>query len=246
MATFQVSKPVNKDGLLLPAYFRQLFGCTWDIFYGLLVITSIILANWCAVDQNYYLLVLTMYIDFCIICDICMSMFIRFFQTVQVVAVNRNIEAVFIACRNIFGLWLDFTSCIPYISLMLTTTRLFCINAYTTVCLLRMGRLFTPRRMSLDQGKWSWIYHYLSKYIFFLCTLNCQFQHRYARKSLHRNPQENEPRTQHANVIEGIRKSNESRRKEWFEKTKNFVITLFSFNVKFVLHNFFCNISFMS
>ncbi|XP_057309804.1 uncharacterized protein LOC130647833 [Hydractinia symbiolongicarpus] len=151
MATFQVSKPVNQDGLLLPAYFRQLFGCTWDIFYGLLVITSIILANWCAVDQNYYLLLLTMYIDFCIICDICMSMFIRFFQTVQVVAVNRNIEAVFIACRNIFGLWLDFTSCIPYISLMLTTTRLFCINAYTTVCLLRMGRLFTPRRMSLDQ-----------------------------------------------------------------------------------------------
>ena len=51
---FEVSKPKGEDGLLLPAYFRQLFGLSWDIFYGLLVIVSLCLVTLVKYERQHF------------------------------------------------------------------------------------------------------------------------------------------------------------------------------------------------
>lgn len=148
-----VRKPVGQYNILLPAYFRQVFGVGWDIFYGLLAIASLIFVTWFKIDENFYFLLINSYFDLVIIFDASMSLFIRFYQSVQVIFVNRNIEGAFIAAWNILGFALDFFSCLPYIILVIFTPRYYLVCSYQIVCILRLIRLYTPRRQFLDKSK---------------------------------------------------------------------------------------------
>ena len=150
---FFVRKPVGKYNILLPAYFRQLFGVHWDILYGVLTITSLVLLTWFAIDSSLYVLLLNTYIDLFIIFDASLSLFIRFYQSVQVVAVNRNIEALQIAVWNLFGFTVDLISCLPFLGIYIFVSRSEIYYYYLIVLLLRMLRLYTPRRQLLDKSK---------------------------------------------------------------------------------------------
>lgn len=150
---FYVKKPIGQYNILLPAYFRQIFGVGWDIFYGLLAIASFIFVTWFRIDKNFYFLLLNSYFDLIIIFDASLSLFIRFYQSIQVVAVNRSIESFQIAAWNILGFTLDVLSCLPYLLLLAFTPKNFVITLYQGICILRLIRLYTPRRQLLDKSK---------------------------------------------------------------------------------------------
>jgi len=152
---YEIRKPVcvGKYDLSLPCYFRRIFGVSWDILYGLLSIASFTLCTWFELDKNYYILLVNTYFDLVIIFDALLSLFIRFYQSIQVIAVNPYIESIYIALWNMLGFLLDLTSCLPYAILLLLMDRENSKTVYQMVCLLRFGRLYMTARRYLDKSK---------------------------------------------------------------------------------------------
>ena len=157
---YKIRKPVCVDNydLSLPCYFRRIFGVSWDILYGLLAVVSFILSTWFELDRNYYILLVNTYFDLVIIFDASLSLFIRFYQSIQVIAVNPYIEAIYIALWNMFGFLLDLSSCLPYVFLLFLMGRENSKTVYQMVCLLRFGRLYMTARRYFDKSKtWNFI-----------------------------------------------------------------------------------------
>lgn len=150
---YKIRKPKGEYDLSLPCYFRRVFGPSWDILYGLLAILSFALCSWFEIEGSYYSLLLTSYFDLIIIADASMSLFIRFYQSIQVVVVNRYIESFYIALWMMLGFTLDFISCVPYLAVAVLVQRKYVRLVYQMVCLLRFGRLYTSARRYLDKSK---------------------------------------------------------------------------------------------
>ena len=162
MATvYKISKPLalSQYDLSLPCYFRRVFGPGWDIFYGLLAVLSFVLCTWFDLEENFYIILLNSYFDLIIFTDASMSLFIRFYQSIQVIAVNRYIEAVYIAAWSMLGFTLDLISCTPWVAVMVFIQRGNRTLVYQVICLLRFGRLYTTARRFLDKSKWYQFYN---------------------------------------------------------------------------------------
>jgi len=154
MATvYKISKPLalSQYDLSLPCYFRRVFGPSWDIFYGLLSVMSFSLCTWYDLEKDFYLLLLNSYFDLIIFTDASMSLFIRFYQSIQVIAVNRYIEAFYIAAWSMLGFTLDLISCTPFLAVLFFIQVGNRTLVYQIICLLRFGRLYTTARRFLDK-----------------------------------------------------------------------------------------------
>ena len=150
---YEIRKPKGQYDLSLPCYFRRVFGPVWDIIYGLLAIASFVLCTWFQIEGNYYILLLNSYFDLVIIFDASMSLFIRFYQSIQVVMVNHYIESFYIASWMLLGFSLDLVSCFPFLAVTVLVEKRNVKIVYQFICLLRFGRLYMSARRYLDKSK---------------------------------------------------------------------------------------------
>ena len=176
---YKIRKPQGQYDLSLPCYFRRVFGPVWDIIYGLLAIASFVLCTWFEIERSYYILLLNSYFDLVIISDAFMSLFIRFYQSIQVVMVNRYIESFYIALWMLLGFSLDFISCIPYLVVTFLVERRNVKIVYQFICLLRFGRLYMSARRYLDKSEFNFFLDFFySTYFTIVCfyAFFCEYE----------------------------------------------------------------------
>jgi len=150
---YSISKPKRDDGILLPMSIEQSFSSIWDTIYGLVIILGFCFITWLDLDSNYsYVLILT-YIDLGVIFDSFFNIFIRGYQICQVVAVNKNVEALELAVFDAFYLLLELVACLPFISLRIYSTYPEAAAIYKCICVYRFSRLFINRRKFIGRSR---------------------------------------------------------------------------------------------
>lgn len=150
-----------KDGLYMlqfkePAFFRELFGDKWDMFYAFLVMISTYLIN-LDVSNSNSILILTTCTFTVILSDVIIALDSIVDVSIRIFHVHRDVSRGDLKSyiKNTIGILTDLISCVPFVLFLYGVIGVDHNQEilYSLMSVLRLARIFSPGcRMALGRN----------------------------------------------------------------------------------------------